>query len=222
MNLSMNNTESTISYEDFLNDMVSRGLQTPLTITTDGAPGLTKAVDIVWPKSYRIRCWFHKMQNLRSKVSALAWPEFKSLVCDARDAPTYEDGEARMNKIIDKYQWEFPEACRSLKEDMGASLNHLRVISRHRPFVRTSNLVERSFGEERRRTKVIPHIWTERTAEKLIFATLTGLSDRWSRKQFSDVEQRILRDMMKTVLKEENKFNKNNDKQSIKNKRTNA
>lgn len=34
------------SYEDWLSpfrDLVSRGLEPPLTITTDGAPGLTKA-----------------------------------------------------------------------------------------------------------------------------------------------------------------------------------
>jgi transposase-like protein len=36
------------SYEDWLShyrDMVSRGLKPPLTVTIDGAPGLTKAAE---------------------------------------------------------------------------------------------------------------------------------------------------------------------------------
>ena len=63
-----------------LRALVKRGLQTPVTITTDGAAGLTKALDTIWPKALRIRCWFHKMQNLQQKVPPQAWPEFKALV----------------------------------------------------------------------------------------------------------------------------------------------
>jgi hypothetical protein len=35
--------------------LVKRGLQTPVTITTDGAVGLTKASDALWPQAWRIR-----------------------------------------------------------------------------------------------------------------------------------------------------------------------
>src|SRR2546428_10672681 len=52
---------------EVLRDLTKRGLQTPVTITTDGAVGLSKAVDFVWPRSLRIRCWFHKMQDLMQK-----------------------------------------------------------------------------------------------------------------------------------------------------------
>jgi len=30
--------------------------RTPITITTDDALGLTQAIDVMWPKSLRIRC----------------------------------------------------------------------------------------------------------------------------------------------------------------------
>jgi hypothetical protein len=36
-------------------------MRPPVTITTDGAIGLTKAIDAMWPKSWRIRCWFHSV-----------------------------------------------------------------------------------------------------------------------------------------------------------------
>ena len=51
----------------------------------------------------------------------------------------------------------------SLREDLEASLAHLRLPAAHRKHVRTTNLIERSFLEERRRTKIIPRFFDERS-----------------------------------------------------------
>ena len=83
------------------------------------------------------------------KVPPQAWPAFKALVVDLRDAPTVEEGERRLQALVRQYEAEFPEACRCLREDRQASLNHLKVPLRHRQYVRTSNLAERAFEEER-------------------------------------------------------------------------
>jgi putative transposase len=64
LSLSITNSESYESCLDVLRDLIKRGLQTPVTIPTDGASGLIKAVEAIWLRSLRIRCWFHKMQNL--------------------------------------------------------------------------------------------------------------------------------------------------------------
>lgn len=61
-------------------------------MTTDGAPGLIKAVDSMWPRSLRIRCWFHKMQYLMQKVPPQAWPAFKALVADPTGRPDLRGG----------------------------------------------------------------------------------------------------------------------------------
>src|SRR5919109_1336044 len=187
--LSTANSESYESCLEVLRDLVKRGLQTPVTITTDGAAGLTKAIDVIWPKSLRIRCWFHKMQNLQQKIPPQAWPEFKALVIDMRDAPTIGAAEHRRQAIITRYQRDFPEACRCLLDDAEASLNHLYVPQRPQQYVRTSNLAERAFEEERRRTKVIPHLWDESSVVKLVFAVLIRVSERWGKKQYSEFEQ---------------------------------
>jgi transposase-like protein len=195
LSLSTANSESFESCREVLRDLVKRGLRPPATITTDGAIGLTQAIDAVWPKSLRIRCWFHKMQNLQQKVPAQAWPEVKALLVDMRDAPTPEKGEQRRSAIVERYQDEFPEFCRCLLDDAKASLNHLAVAKRHQQYVRTSNLVERAFVEERRRTKVIPHLWTEGSLVHLVFGVLIRVSDRWGKKCFSDIEQQQIRSL---------------------------
>jgi transposase-like protein len=195
LSLSTTNSESYESCLEVLRGVAKRGMQVPVTITTDGAIGLTKAIDAMWPKSLRIRCWFHKMQNLQQKVPAHLWPEVKALLVDMRDAPTPEKAEKRREAIVAQYQRELPEACRCLLDDAAASLNHLAVPQRHQQYVRTSNLVERAFVEERRRTKVIPHLWGEQSLVNLVFGVLIRVSDRWGKKCFSELEQQQIRSL---------------------------
>jgi putative transposase len=189
LSLSTANSESYESCLAGLRDLLKRGLPPPVTVTTDGAAGLTKAIDAIWSKSLRIRCWFHKMQNLQQKVPPQAWPEFKALVMDRRDAPSVAEAERRRQLIVTRYQRDFPAACRCLLDEAEASLNHLYVPQRHQQYVRTSNLAERAFEEERRRTKVIPHLWDEGSVTKLVFAVLIRVSERWGKKCFSEFEQ---------------------------------
>jgi transposase-like protein len=61
VSLSTTNSESYESCVEVLRGLVKRGMRTP--VTTDGALGLTKAIDTMWPKALRIRSWFHKMQK---------------------------------------------------------------------------------------------------------------------------------------------------------------
>jgi len=185
-----------------LRDLGKRGLQTPVTITTDGAPGLIKAIEAMWPRSLRMRCWCPKRPNLHQKVPPPAWPAFKALIADMRDAPTFAEGQRRQQGLLAPYRDTFPEACRCLEDDAEASLNHRKVPARHRQYVRTSNLAERAFEEERRRTKVIPHLWDEARLVTLVFAVLIRVSERWGKKQFSEFEQHQMLALQQSLHRE--------------------
>ena len=65
--------------------------------------------------------------------------------------------------------------------------------------IRTTNLLERLFGEERRRTKVISHLWDEGSVVKLVFAVLIRVSDRWGKKCFSELEQHQIRGLRRQL-----------------------
>ena len=68
-------------------------------------------------------------------------------------------------------------AC--LGEDLEACLEHLRFPEAHRKRIRTTNLLERLFGEGKRRTKVIPRFPGEAACPRLVFATLIKASESW-------------------------------------------
>src|SRR5436190_19427956 len=63
----------------------------------------------------------------------------------------------------------------------------------HRRAVRTTNLLERLFGEERRRTKVIPHAFGERAVLKLMYAALIRAAERWRGLRLTEFDQRQLK-----------------------------
>lgn len=174
---------------------MKRGRRTPITITTDGARGLRPASETLWPQSLRLRCGWHKRRNFQQKVPARAWPEEKALRIDRRDAPRREKAEQRRDAIIEQYQREVPELGRCLVDDAEASLNHLVVPQPHPPYVRTSNLVERALVEERRRPKVIPHLWEEGRVVLLVYGVLIRVRERWRKKGFSAFEQQQIRSL---------------------------
>jgi putative transposase len=193
LHLAVGNKESEACWTEFLRNMLARGLRVPLTVTSDGAPGLINAIGQVFPKSLRVRCWYHKMANIHSKLPAETAEEVLAHVRAVRDAPTREAGQAMAAQVLERFGDRFPAAMACLAEDLEASLAHLRVPARHRINVRTTNLLERTFEEERRRTKVIPRLLDERSAMKLVFATLIRVSDRWCRVAVSDLERQQLR-----------------------------
>jgi putative transposase len=193
LHLAVGNKESEACWTEFLRAMVGRGLKVPTSITCDGAPGLINAVAKVFSKSLRIRCWYHKLSNIRSKLPAEGADEVLAHVRAVRDAPTLEAGEQASATVIEHFGNRYPAAMACLSDDLGASLAHLRLPVRHRINVRTTNLLERTFEEERRRSKVIPRFGDEKSAMKLVFATLMRVSDRWNRVSVSDVERQQLR-----------------------------
>ena len=126
------------------------------------------------------------MQNLSNKVPADEWQDVKQELLAIRDAPSWAAGKKLAEAFCEKYASKYPSLVRCLKDDLEASLNHLKLPVRHRKSVRTTNLVERSFEEERRRSKVIPQFLTEKAALKLVFAVLVRASRRWQRVRFTE------------------------------------
>jgi transposase-like protein len=192
LHMSLGNKEGGDSWLEHFRSLVSRGMPTPLTVTSDGAPGCIKAVEAMWPEAERIRCWVHKMRNVLDKVPDADRETVKRLLYDVRDAPDHATGEARAAAFVVQYRDRLPSAVACFEEDLAASLNHLKLPSLHQKSIRTTNLVERGFEEERRRSKVVPRFRTEKECLKLVFATLWRASERWLKVKFTDTERKQL------------------------------
>ena len=192
LHLALGNKESYANWLEFLRDMVRRGLQAPVLTTTDGAPGLIRAVEEVFPNSLRQRCLAHKTRNVTDKVPNGARVEVKNAVRAAYYAPTREVADMIAADVLKTYQSVYPAAMRSFQDDWEACVAYLRCPAIHHKRIRTTNLLERSFLEERRRTRTIPRFFSEKSCLKLVFATLWRASQRWQGVRMTEIERQQL------------------------------
>ena len=132
-----------------------------------------------FPRSERQRCLVHKMRNLQSKVPEDQWPTFKEHARACYQAPSMEVARSLKDDVVKRFQKTLPSAVACFQEDFEACIAHLRFPLNHRRTIRTTNLLERLFGEERRRTKVIPHAFGEKALLKLMYAATIRASGRW-------------------------------------------
>jgi transposase-like protein len=193
LHLALGNKESYANWLEFLRDMVRRGLQEPVQITTDGAPGLMRAVEEVFPNSLRQRCLAHKTRNVTDKVPDSVRAEIKNAIRAAYYAPNREVADMIAADVLKTYHRDYPAAMRSFQDDWEACVAYLRCPAIHHKRIRTTNLLERSFLEERRRTRTIPRFFSEKSCLKLVFATLWRASQRWQGVRMSDIERQQLK-----------------------------
>ena len=178
LHLAPGTKEDTASGKEFFQDMRRRGLPDPLLVVSDGAPGPIRAIEECLPRSIRQRCLAHKMRNLQSKVPEDVWPEFKARAAACYQAASPALARLLRDDIATTYARDLPSAVACLDDDFEACIAHLRFPLGHRRAIRTTNLLERLFGEARRRTKVIPHAFGERAVLKLMYAALIRAAER--------------------------------------------
>jgi len=193
--------ESTSACIDFLRDLTARRMSDPVLVITDGAPGLIAAVEQMFPASLRQRCLAHKMRNLEAKVPAERWREFGPMARAIYQASSTALARLARDEFVKTWSKELPSAVACFEDDFDACIAHLRLPIGHRRAIRTTNLLERMFGEERRRTKVIPHAFGEHAAMKLMYAALMRARQGWRNVivtpfEFKQIE--MLREQLKT------------------------
>lgn len=215
LSMRLGNKESEEDWTESFRDLRKRGLIDPVLITSDGALGLIAAVESVFSKSLRQRCLFHKKGNIVNKVPSEAISEIKTYLNAVYYAPDLTCAQQAAQTFQATFARTYPSAVACFDDDLDACLNHLRCPAKHRKSISTTNLVERSFGEEKRRSKVIPRFFDEKSGLKLVFATLIRSSKRWNKLNITFDEQMqllALRDELGHKAIKERTVNKNQRK----------
>jgi putative transposase len=165
------------SFEDWQalgRDLIARGLGAPMLIVADGAPGLIKAIEQCWPASDRQRCCVHRARNLYAKLPERERERVKRAYWRALDdAISPSDAKQQLQALVDELdKGGYTAAARCLADDLHALVVHLRYPPRHRRRWRSTNLLERSLGEVKRRTKVMGRFPGETSCLTLVWAVL--------------------------------------------------
>ncbi|MFN2506031.1 MAG: IS256 family transposase [Acidimicrobiales bacterium] len=200
-------SESTDAWRGFLDGMVDRGLRPPLLVISDGAPGLISAVELVFPHSLRQRCLIHRARNVLAKVPVEHQAEVKKAFWALFDDTGAEPGDgaiavvrSRTERFAATYAKKFPAAADCLMSDFASLTTYLRFPAGHHGRIRHSNFIERTFGETRRRVKVIGRLPGERSCLGLVWAVLDRASRGWRGVVMTPVAVRQLQDLRRQLF----------------------
>ncbi len=189
--MSLGSKESERDWLEHFRSLVRRGLRPPLTVTTDGAPGLIKAVETMWPEAGGSGAGSTRCATSWTKYLSRYDTELKAHLVAIRDAADYKQGERLAEEVMRRSTAEhYPSAMQCLRDDLAASLAHLKLPVLHRRGIRTSTTWWSAASRRNGATaKVLPRFRTEKECLKLVFAVLWRASARWRGVRFSELEQ---------------------------------
>ena len=116
----------------------------------------------------------HRLRNLLAKLPERERERVRRAYWQALDDAINErDGKQQLQALVDQLDKAgYTAAARCLADDLDALVVHLRYPTRHRRRWRSTNLLERSLGEVKRRTKVMGRFPGETSCLTLVWAAL--------------------------------------------------
>jgi putative transposase len=189
--LAAGGSESADAWRDFPGGLGGRGPRPPLLVISDGAAGLINAAESVPARSLRPECLIHRCRNVLAKVPAAAQDEIKNAyraIFDTGDLIAAGTGpgqelaaavQARIDAFAETCRKPYPAAVKCLTADREQLTSYLRFPAGHHKRIRHSNFIERTFGETRRRVKVIGRLPGETSCLNLVWAVLDRASRGW-------------------------------------------
>jgi putative transposase len=166
--------ESFEAWKGCLDDLVARGLKTPLLGIVDGNAGLRRAVEFVWPRAAVQRCCVHKLRNLERKAPRHARAEIREDFHRIVYAASEEAARTASRAFERKWEKRCPGVVRSLREGGDELLTFFGFPKAQWKTLRTTNVIERLHGEFRRRVKTQGALPTEDAAVVLLFSLVAS------------------------------------------------
>jgi putative transposase len=176
---SVGDRENQLAWEALFEDLKQRGLQKIGLWTSDGLQAMLKAIQAKFSDTPRQRCIKHKMDNVLSyipkKQQAQVYPELKAIF--------YQDSREQADQVVaafcEKYEPIYPTAVDCLKRDLEACLTFYAFPKAHWKTIRTTNVLERMFGEVKKRSdKMAAAFRNENSCMLMFFAVIRGLKFR--------------------------------------------
>lgn len=137
--------ESAEAWRAVLDDLVKRGLRQPEFLIVDGAPGLDKAIAVIWNGVPVQRCTVHKHRNLLAHAPDRLHEEITADYTDMIYATTREEIEARRKAFIRKWRLKHRAVADSMEEAGDRLFAFARLPPSQWRSARTTDEIDKSF-----------------------------------------------------------------------------
>lgn len=179
LGFSVGDKENQLAWEQLLEAFKRRGLQRVRLWITDGHQAMLNAIETKFAQSQRQRCLKHKMDNVLSyipdKQRDLVEPDLKAIFYqDSR-----QQADQQVVAFIEKFSGAYPSAVACLQRDLEACLTFYAFPKAHWKTIRTTNVIERLFGEVKKRSdKMATAFRNENSCLLMFYAVIRGLKFR--------------------------------------------
>jgi transposase-like protein len=168
--------ENQQAWEDLFDDLKARGVKEIGLWISDGNQAMLNAISAKFATSQRQRCVMHKMENVLSyvpqKQRELIEGELKALFYQK----SRQEADQAVAAFIEKYQKIYLTAVECLQRDLEACLTFYSFPKEHWKTIRTTNVIERLFGEVKRRSHTMAAaIRLEGSCVLLFYAVIRSL-----------------------------------------------
>ena len=134
--------------------------------------------------------------GMQAEIKDAYWQLFDTEELKTQPGPRLvELIDHRITEMAGRYAATYPAAIKCLLADRGGLTAYLRFPAEHHHRVRHSNFIERTFGETRRRTKVIGRLPGETSCLTLVWAVLDRASRGWRGLTMTSDGLRLLQDL---------------------------
>jgi len=185
-------SESELSWYLFVDSLFRRGLKGKNLnlVIIDGSASLMLAVKTVYPFTPVQRCWVHKLRNVASKLPKKGADACLGSCKKIYLAENKKDAVKIYSKWIEAFKDRYPKAVACLEKDIEDLLTFFDFPKNIRVKIRTTNIIERSFREVRRRTRPIGCFENEASINRIIFGVISGLNKNWKAKPLKEFTQK--------------------------------
>lgn len=175
--------ESSLGWRNILHDLYSRGVQEVLLGVFDGLPGLEEAFKSVYPLADVQRCVVHKVRNTLNHVRKRDQYEVAEDLKHVYRSFTKEAAYTAFTQFSDKWSKKYPKEVQSWERDLPVLLTFLSYPSSIRSVIYTTNWIERSIKDIRKRLRPMNSLPDVNAAEKIVYLTIHEMNATWAQRK---------------------------------------
>ncbi len=174
-------SESEKDWTAFLIDLKTRGLtgKNLELVTTDGGPGCIAALKTIYPYKKHQRCIAHKLRNMSSKLKM----NIKGICMKGASAIFAAQSRTEAIRRFNAWKTEWhvlaESAVTCLEKDLQECLIYMDFEKDVWKKIRTTNTIERTFREVRRRTRPMSIALPPHATERLFTGIAKNLNANW-------------------------------------------